>query len=169
MTTPVLLKRLNVLLIEDNPGDVRLIREALSNDKAHNGLHVVQDGVEAEAFLRRDGKYADVPRPDLILLDLDLPKKDGRKVLADTKTDEQLRHIPVMVLTTSQADEDILKAYDLNANCYVTKPVELEDFMRVVKSIGDFWLTIAKLAFEPLIAIIHPYVYLRNFLPRIHT
>ena len=144
MTTPVLCKQKNILLIEDNPGDVRLIRESLTNSKG-SSLHVVQDGVEALRFLNHDGKYANVPRPDFILLDLNLPKKDGREVLAEIKADGQLKQIPVVVLTSSQANEDIFKAYGLNANCYVTKPVDLEDFMRVVKSIEDFWLTIVRL------------------------
>ncbi len=145
MTSPGLCKRMNILSVEDNPGDVRLIKESIRGGKAANCLHVVQDGMEALLFLHCEGKFADVPRPDLILLDLNLPKKDGREVLAEIKADEQLRKIPVVVLTTSQADEDILKAYGLNANCYVTKPMDLEDFMRVVKSIEEFWLTIVRL------------------------
>ena len=141
---------IEILLIEDNPGDVRLTQEALRENKVRNKLHVVEDGVEAMAFLRREGKYADVPRPDLILLDLNLPKKDGREVLAEIKSDEDLGRIPVVVLTTSQAEEDILRAYGLNANCYVTKPVDLDRFFEVVKSIESFWLTIVKLPSEGL-------------------
>jgi len=136
---------IEIMLVEDNPGDVRLIVEALKENKLRNSLDVVEDGVEALAFLRREGKYADAPRPDLILLDLNLPKKDGREVLAEIKADENLRRIPVVILTTSKAEEDILKAYDLNANCYITKPIGLDQFVKVVKSIKEFWLTIVKL------------------------
>lgn len=134
-----------ILLVEDNPGDVRLTREALREAKVRNNLHVVEDGVEAMAFLRREGRYADAPCPDLILLDLNLPKKDGREVLAEIKGDPNLKRIPVVILTTSEAEQDILKAYDLYANCYITKPVDLEQFIKVVKAIEDFWLTIVKL------------------------
>jgi CheY-like chemotaxis protein len=136
---------IEILLVEDNPGDVRLTREALADNKIRNTLHVVADGVQALAFLRRQGKHATVPRPDLILLDLNLPKKDGREVLAEIKGNGNLRRIPVVVLTTSGAEEDILKAYDLNANCYVTKPVNLDSFIKVVKSIESFWVTIVEL------------------------
>jgi chemotaxis family two-component system response regulator Rcp1 len=134
-----------VLLVEDSPGDVRLTREALKENKVNNHLHVVEDGEHAMAFLRREGDYANAPRPDLILLDLNLPKKDGREVLAEIKSDEDLKRIPVVILTTSEAEEDILKAYDQHANCYVTKPVGLDQFIKVVKSIENFWLTIVKL------------------------
>jgi two-component system, chemotaxis family, response regulator Rcp1 len=134
-----------ILLVEDNPGDVRLTREALKEGKILNELSVVEDGVEALAFLRREGRYAEAARPDLILLDLNLPKKDGREVLQEIKGDGALKKIPVVVLTTSAAERDILKAYDLHANCYITKPVDLEQFMRVVQLIEDFWLTIVKL------------------------
>ncbi len=134
-----------ILLVEDNPGDVRLTMEALRENKLRNRLSVVGDGVEAMAYLRRENQYADVPRPDLILLDLNLPKKDGREVLAEIKADEKLKRIPVVVLTTSKADEDIIKTYDLHANCFITKPVELEQFITVVKSIEHFWLAIVKL------------------------
>jgi CheY-like chemotaxis protein len=134
-----------ILLVEDNPGDVRLTMEALKEDKLHNRLHVVGDGIEALAWLRREGPYADSPRPDIILLDLNLPKKDGREVLSEVKADEELRRIPVVVLTTSRAEEDVLRAYNYNANCYITKPVDLEQFIKVVKSIQNFWLTIVKL------------------------
>ena len=136
---------IEILLVEDNPGDVRLTVEAFKEGKLSNRLSVVEDGVEAVAFLRREGKYGDAPRPDLILLDLNLPKKDGREVLAEIKTDEDLRRIPVVILTISQAEEDIIKTYDLHANCYVTKPVGLDQFMKVVQSIEEFWLSIVKL------------------------
>lgn len=139
---------IEVLLVEDNPGDVRLTREALRDGKVHNNLSVVPDGVEALAFLRREGKYADVPRPDVILLDLNLPKKDGREVLEDIKADPALRRIPVVVLTSSEAERDIAQAYALHANCYITKPVDLDQFITVVKSIEDFWFTIVKLPAE---------------------
>lgn len=138
-------KPIEILLVEDNPADVRLTLESLKEAKINNHLHIVDDGIEAMAFLRREGKYADVPRPELILLDLNLPRKDGREVLAEVKADENLRRIPVVVLTTSEAEQDILKAYDLHANCYITKPTDLHQFIKVVKSIKDFWLTIVKL------------------------
>ena len=134
-----------ILLVEDNPGDERLTREALKEGKVYSNLHWVKDGVEAMEFLRRQGKFADVPRPDIILLDLNLPKKDGREVLQDIKNDEKLKRIPVVILTTSKAEEDVLKSYNLHANCYVTKPVDLEKFMVVVKSIDVFWLTVVTL------------------------
>ena len=134
-----------ILLVEDNPGDERLTREALKEGKVYSNLHWVKDGVEAMDFLRRQGKYKDVPRPDIILLDLNLPKKDGREVLQEIKTDDQLKRIPVVVLTTSKAEEDVLRSYNLHANCYVTKPVDLEKFIVVVKSIDVFWLTVVTL------------------------
>lgn len=134
-----------ILLVEDSPGDVRLMVEALKESKVPNILHIARDGMEALAFLRREGKYADAPRPDLILLDLDLPRKNGLKVLAEVKADENLRRIPVLVLTISESEEEILKAYDLHANCYITKPIDLEQFITVMKSIGEFWFTIVKL------------------------
>jgi len=136
---------IDILLVEDNPGDVRLTIEALKEDKLQNNLHVVKDGIEAMAFLHQEGEYANAPRPDLILLDLNLPKKDGREVLNEIKADEGLKRIPVVVLTNSQAEEDILKTYDLHANCYITKPVNLEQFVKVVRSIEQFWLTIVRL------------------------
>ncbi len=136
---------ISILLVEDNPGDVRLTMETLKRSKVRNSLNVAVDGVEALAFLRREGKFGEVPRPDLILLDLNLPKKDGREVLEEIKADEDLRRIPVVVLTTSQAEEDILRAYGFNANCFITKPVDLDQFVKVVHSIEDFWLTIVKL------------------------
>jgi two-component system, chemotaxis family, response regulator Rcp1 len=134
-----------ILLVEDNPGDERLTREALKEGKVYSNLHWVKDGVEAMEFLRREGRYAEVPRPDIILLDLNLPKKDGREVLQDIKNDDQLKRIPVVVLTTSKAEEDVLRTYNLHANCYVTKPVDLEKFIVVVKSIDRFWLTVVTL------------------------
>ncbi len=139
---------IEMLLVEDSPADVDLTREALIDAKVRNNLSVVSDGVEALAFLRREGKHADAPHPDLILLDLNLPKKDGREVLADIKQDEELRRIPVVILTTSEAEQDIVRSYDLHANCYVTKPVDLDRFLTVVKSIEDFWLAIVKLPTE---------------------
>ncbi len=145
MTSSTTGRPVEILLVEDNPGDVRLTMEALKEDKLHNRLHVVGDGLEALAWLRREGPYADSPRPDIILLDLNLPKKDGREVLSEIKSDEELKRIPVVILTTSRAEEDVLRAYNFNANCYITKPVDLEQFIKVVKSIHDFWLTIVKL------------------------
>jgi CheY-like chemotaxis protein len=138
-------KPIEILLVEDNPGDVRLTVEALNDAKVHNNLYVAKDGVEAMSFLRREGAHANAPRPDLILLDLNLPKKDGREVLEEIKEDMGLRRIPVVVLTTSEAEMDILKAYNLHANCYITKPVGLEQFITVIKTIEDFWLEIVKL------------------------
>src|SRR5919206_3374436 len=135
-------KPIEILLVEDNPGDVRLTVEALNDAKVHNNLYVAKDGVEAMSFLRREGAHANAPRPDLILLDLNLPKKDGREVLEEIKEDRGLRRIPVVVLTTSEAEMDILKAYNLHANCYITKPVGLEQFITVIKTIEDFWLMI---------------------------
>jgi len=135
---------IEILLVEDSLGDARLTMEALKENKFLNSLHHVTDGVEAMAFLYKQGQYSEVPRPDLILLDLNMPKMDGREVLQKIKQDEQLKRIPVVVLTTSQADEDILKSYDLNANCYISKPVDLDQFMEVIKSIKSFWLTIVK-------------------------
>ena len=134
-----------VLLIEDNPGDVRLTREALKEGKVYSNLHWAKDGVEALEFLRHQGRFAGVPRPDIILLDLNLPKKDGREVLSEIKNDDDLKRIPVVILTTSKAEEDVLRSYQLHANCYVTKPVDLEKFIVVVQSIDMFWLTVATL------------------------
>jgi two-component system, chemotaxis family, response regulator Rcp1 len=136
---------LEILLVEDNPADVRLTREALNSDRLWNNLGVAKDGVEAMAYLRREGRFVGVTRPDLILLDLNLPKKDGREVLAEVKADASLRLIPVVVLTTSTEDEDIVKAYGLHCNCYITKPVDLRQFLKVVKSIEDFWFAVVKL------------------------
>jgi two-component system, chemotaxis family, response regulator Rcp1 len=139
---------IELLLVEDNEPDVRLTVEALREAKVKNRLWVVEDGVEALDFLRRQGRHADAPRPDLILLDLNLPRKDGRQVLQEIKTDESLRRIPVVVLTTSKNEEDVLRAYDLHANCYITKPVDFNRFMDVVKSIENFWLTVVRLPDE---------------------
>jgi chemotaxis family two-component system response regulator Rcp1 len=136
---------IEVLLVEDNPGDVRLTMEALRDGKVRNHLSVARDGVEALAFLRREGDFAGAPRPDVILLDLNLPRKDGREVLAEIKADGSLKSIPVVVLTTSRADQDIVRSYNLHANCYITKPVDLDQFITVVKTIEDFWFTIVTL------------------------
>ena len=138
-------KPVEILLVEDNPGDVRLTLEAFQEAKVCNKVHTVCDGVEAMAFLRQEGKYAQSPCPDIILLDLNLPKKDGREVLAEIKCDENMKRIPVVVLTTSKSEEDIIKSYELQASCYITKPVDLDNFLGTVKSIGDFWLAIVKL------------------------
>ena len=134
-----------ILLVEDNPGDERLTREALKEGKVYSNLYWVKDGVEAIEFLRRKGRHAGAVRPDIVLLDLNLPKKDGREVLEEIKTDEDLKRIPVVVLTTSKAEEDVLRTYNLHANCYVTKPVDLEKFIVVVKSIDRFCLTVVTL------------------------
>lgn len=134
-----------ILIVEDNPGDVRLTREALAESKLRNRLWVAEDGVEALAFLRREGSHRNAPEPDLILLDLNLPKKSGREVLAAVKADTRLKHIPVVVLTSSAAEEDVLRAYDLHANCYVVKPVDLKGLVTIVHSIEDFWLEIVVL------------------------
>jgi CheY-like chemotaxis protein len=136
---------IEILLVEDNPGDVRLTREAFKDGKMKNNLHIAEDGVEALAFVRRQGRYKNVPVPDLILLDLNLPKKDGREVLAEIKADPQLKQIPVIVLTTSAAHKDIIRTYHLHANSYITKPVDLDQFFKIIRSIEDFWLTIVKL------------------------
>jgi two-component system, chemotaxis family, response regulator Rcp1 len=140
---------IEVLLVEDSPGDVRLTREAFKDAKVHINLHVASDGVEAMDFLNREGKHANVLRPDLILLDLNLPKKDGREVLEEIKESEALKSIPVVILTTSASEEDILRSYKLHANCYITKPVGLDGFLAVVKSIDSFWLSIVRLPHEP--------------------
>lgn len=141
-------KLIDILLVEDNPGDVRLTEEAFRESKIRNRFHSVPDGVEAMAFLRQEEQYAEAPRPDVILLDLNLPRKDGRQVLEEIKTDRYLQRIPVVVLTTSQAEEDIIRTYNLHANCYITKPVDLEQFLKVVKSINEFWLSIVMLPSE---------------------
>jgi two-component system, chemotaxis family, response regulator Rcp1 len=138
-------RTIEILLVEDNPGDVRLTLEAFKGGRVLNNFAVVHDGVEALAYLRQEGPYANSVAPDLILLDLNLPKKDGREVLAEIKADERLMKIPVVILTTSAADEDIAQAYHAHANCYITKPVDLDQFLRVVHSIESFWLTLVKL------------------------
>ncbi len=136
---------IEILLVEDNPGDARLAEEALKESKVHNNLHHVADGVEAMRFLRRQEQYAGVPPPDLILLDLNMPRKDGREVLAEVKGDPELRSIPVVVLTTSEAERDLVKSYDLHANAYVVKPINLERFIEIVQAIEQFWFSIVKL------------------------
>lgn len=138
-------KPIEILLVEDNPGDIFLTQAALEDAKIYNNLHVSVDGEEAIAFLYQQGKYGDAPRPDVILLDLNLPKKSGREVLAEIKNDARLRRIPVVILTTSSSDQDILRSYDLHANCYITKPLDLDQFAHVVKSIENFWFTIVTL------------------------
>jgi CheY-like chemotaxis protein len=136
---------INILLVEDNPGDVRLTREALREFKVSNLMEVAADGMAALAHLRREGVYAGKPRPDLILLDLNLPKKSGIEVLTEIKSDPDLRRIPVVILTTSAAEQDVVRSYNLHANCYITKPVELQQFLDVVRAIEEFWITIVKL------------------------
>jgi CheY-like chemotaxis protein len=145
MSSQTTRRPVEILLVDDNPGDVRLTQEIFKDGKVCNNLQVVGDGAEAMALLRREGDYTNAPRPDLIVLDLNLPKKDGREVLAEIKADCHLRQIPVMVLSTSEAEEDIRKSYDLQANCYITKPVDLDQFIRVVRFIHDSWLTMVKL------------------------
>ncbi len=139
------IRPIDILLVEDSPADVRLTREALKEARVLNTLHVVQDGMAALAFLRREGQYAGSPRPALVLLDLNLPKMDGREVLAKIKQDESLKRIPVVVLTTSRAEEDIIRSYDLHANAYITKPVDLAQFLNVVRSFEEFWLAVVTL------------------------
>ena len=138
-------RTIDILMVEDDPGDVRLTREALKGSKLLHSLNVVEDGVAALDYLRRNAPYQEAVRPDLVLLDLNLPRKDGREVLAAMKQDPALRAIPVVILTTSQAEEDVLRAYRLSANCYVTKPVDLHQFNRIVQAIEDFWLTVVRL------------------------
>jgi CheY-like chemotaxis protein len=145
MSVPGINRPIEILLVEDNPGDVRLTVEALKDGKIRNNLNVVRDGVQAMAFLHQQEPYDKVARPDLILLDLNLPRKDGREVLAEIKRTPGLQHIPVVVLTTSDARPDIQRSYELHANCYITKPVDLEQFIQVVRSIEGFWLTIVRL------------------------
>jgi chemotaxis family two-component system response regulator Rcp1 len=139
---------LDILLVEDNPGDARLAAEALKEGKLKNRLHIVHDGVEAISFLKRVNGYAASPRPHMIMLDLNLPRKDGREVLAEIKADEELKRIPVIILTTSQADQDIAKAYGLHANCYITKPVDLDQFISVIRSVEEFWCSLVTLPFR---------------------
>jgi len=138
-------KLIDILIVEDNSGDARLIKEVLNDNKIFGSLHLAKDGVEAMEFLRNEGQFKNAFKPDLIILDLNLPRKDGREVLAEIKTDEALKHIPVVIMTISQAEEDILKSYNLHANCYITKPIDLNQFIKIVKSIEDFWFTIVKL------------------------
>ncbi len=145
MKSPETMRPIQILLVDDSAGDVRLAIEALKESKVANKIYTVSDGVECMAFLRREGKYAGMPRPDLILLDLNMPRKDGRETLAEIKQDQDLKCIPVVILTISSSDEDILKAYNLYANCYITKPIDLEQFTKVVCTIEDFWFTIVKL------------------------
>lgn len=135
----------DILMVEDNPADMRLTVEALREGKVHNRLHWVKDGMEALAFLRQQGEYSSAPRPELILLDLNLPKKSGREVLEEIKQDDRLKRIPVVILTTSAAEEDIVRTYDLNANCYITKPVDFEKFVQVIRAIDQFWLGLVTL------------------------
>jgi two-component system response regulator len=136
---------IDILMVEDNPGDARLTEEALKESKVYNNLYHVRDGVEAMEFLRKEGRFGDVPTPDIILLDLNLPRKDGRQVLAELKAIPRLKNIPVVVLTTSEAEQDIVKSYELHANCYITKPVDLDKFVEIIHGIENFWLSIVKL------------------------
>ena len=145
MNSTLLVKPIDILLVEDNPGDADLAREALEGGKIKNNLFVVHDGETAMDFLFKAGPYTDMPRPDLILLDLNLPRKDGREVLSDIKSHKDLKRIPVVILTTSKSEEDILKSYNLHANCYITKPIDLNQFVKVVRSIENFWLSIVVL------------------------
>lgn len=145
MRTRTMSKSVEILLVEDSKGDVGLIEEVFEDAKIGNTLHIVEDGEEAIAFLRGEGQFSESPRPDIILLDLNLPKKDGREVLEEVKSDDELKNIPVVILTTSKAEEDILKSYNLHANAYITKPVDFDQFIKVVKSIESFWLEIVKL------------------------
>ena len=137
--------QVNILLVEDNPGDARLMEEALKEGKVRVNLHRAQDGEEALRFVRREGEYSAAPRPDLILLDLNLPKRDGREVLQELKEDPRLKRIPIVVMTTSKSDEDVIKCYDLHANSYIQKPVNLDSFIEVIRSVENFWLTVVKL------------------------
>ena len=139
------LELVEILLVEDNPGDARLTKDALTDGKVRNNLHIVYDGVEATDFLFKKNQYQNAPKPDLIILDLNLPKKNGQEVLAEIKADENLKSIPVIILTISKAEEDIIRSYNLHANCFLIKPIDLNKFFEVVKSIEDFWLTLVKL------------------------
>lgn len=136
---------INILLVEDNPADARLIKEVFKDTKTKNKLYVVKDGVEAMDFLNQDAAYVDMPRPDVILLDLNLPRKDGRELLKELKEDNTFKRVPIVILTTSSAEEDIIKTYNNHANCYITKPVDFDQFLKVINSIEDFWLTVVKL------------------------
>lgn len=148
MKTQNTAKQVEILLVEDNEGDVGLVEEVFQDAKIRNNLHVTEDGEEAMLFLHKEGKFSDVPRPDIILLDLNLPRKDGREVLKEIKEDDKFKRIPVVVLTTSKAEEDILKSYDLHANSYINKPVDFDQFIKVIKSIENFWLDVVKLPSE---------------------
>jgi len=145
MSKEIVTKHVNVLLVEDNPGDVRLIQETFREGRLLNSLHIVEDGIEALSFLRQEGVHTNAPRPELILLDLNLPKKSGLEVLSEIEANGELKRIPVVILTSSKAEEDVIRSYDLNANSFVTKPVDLYQFVKALKSIEDFWLSIAKL------------------------
>ena len=145
MTSSDLTRPVEILLVEDNPDDALLTEEALQEAKVWSNLSVTVDGVEAMDFLRRHGKFANAPTPDIMFLDLNLPRMDGREVLAEVKGDDQLKHLPIVILTTSGAEQDILRSYRLHANCYVTKPVDLEQFIKIVQSIEEFWFTVVKL------------------------
>lgn len=138
-------KAIDILIVEDNAGDARLIKEVLNDTKAYGSLYLVKDGVEAMEFLRNEGKYKTSPKPDLIILDLNLPRKDGRETLAEIKNDQALKHIPIVIMTISQAEEDILMCYNLHANCYIPKPIDLNHFIKVVKSVEDFWFSTVRL------------------------
>jgi chemotaxis family two-component system response regulator Rcp1 len=139
------LQSISILMVEDNPGDVELTKEALVNSKLLNHIYHVPDGIEAMRFLRQEGMYANASQPDLILLDLNLPKKDGREVLSEIKSDKKLMHIPVVILTSSEAEIDIVQSYQIHANCYITKPVDFIQFMKIIRNVEDFWFTVAKL------------------------
>jgi len=139
------LRTIEILLVDDNPGDIRLTQEALKESKVLNNMHTVEDGMEALEFLRKEGRFKDVITPDIILLDLNLPKRNGREVLSEIKNDDVLKKIPVVILTISRAEEDILKSYALHANCYITKPVDMDQFIKIVRSIENFWFTIVRL------------------------
>jgi two-component system, chemotaxis family, response regulator Rcp1 len=145
MENHLMMNSIDILIVEDNAGDARLIKEVFNENKLSNSLYFVKDGVETMDFLRNKGKYKGVPQPDLIILDLNLPKKDGREVLAEIKSDDSLKHIPVVIMTISQAEEDILRSYNLHANCFVSKPIDLLQFTKVVKSIENFWFSVVKL------------------------
>lgn len=145
MRTIIAAKPIEILLVEDSRGDIGLIEEVFEDAKIRNNLHIAEDGEEAILFLNQQGQFLDAPRPDIILLDLNLPKKDGREVLQEVKEDDNLKNIPIVVLTTSKAEEDILKSYNLHANAYITKPVDFDQFIKVIKSIEDFWLQVVKL------------------------
>lgn len=139
------MRPVEILLVDDNPGDIRLTQEALKDSKVLNNLHVVEDGLEALNFLKKKGEFKNEVTPDLVLLDLNLPKRNGREVLSEIKEDELLKHIPVVILTISRAEEDIFKSYELHANCYITKPVDMNQFVKIVRSIENFWFSIVKL------------------------